>query len=104
MPATRAPKFLTHLATEAKQATDCFPDGPYFHIKYWEGAGELWDLSVPEKPRWVWKEVVQRGVSTKSWVAGVPAGGVLLARRPSYLKVVTVRRPSQVPAGKVTWR
>jgi hypothetical protein len=100
----RAPKFLTRLPTEAKEATDCFPDGPYFHIKYWAGAGELWDLSVPEKPRRVWKEEVRRGVSTKSWVAGVPAGEVLLAPRPSYLKVVTVPRPSQVPAGKVTWR
>jgi hypothetical protein len=49
----RAPKFLTRLATEAKEATDCFPDGPYFHIKYWEGAGELWDLSVPEKISWI---------------------------------------------------
>jgi hypothetical protein len=100
----RAPKFLTRLATEAKEATDCFPDGPYIHIKYWTGAGELWDLSVPEKPRRVWKEEVPRGESTKSWVAGVPAGEVLLAPRPSYLKAVTVPRPSQVPAGKVTWR
>jgi hypothetical protein len=64
----------------------------------------LWDLSVPEKPRRVWKEEGQRGGSTKSWVAGAPAGDILLAPRPSYLKVVTVPRPSQVPAGKVTWR
>jgi hypothetical protein len=100
----RAPRFLTRLATEAQEATDCFPDGPYFHIKYWEGTGELWDLSIPEKPRRVWKEEGQRGGSTKSWVAGAPSGEILLAPRPSYLKVVTVPRPSQVPAGKVTWR
>jgi hypothetical protein len=100
----RAPRFLTKLTTADAEATDCFPDGPYFHVKYWAGAGELWDLSVPEKPRRIWREAVQPGTSTKSWVAGAPAGDVLLAPRPSYLKAVTVPRPSQVPAGKVTWR
>jgi hypothetical protein len=99
----RQPKFLTRLATAAEEATDCFPDGPYVHVKYWTGAGELWDLSVPAKPRRIWKEGTQPAGSTKSWVAGVPAGDVLLAPRPSYLKAVTVPRPSQVPDGKVTW-
>jgi hypothetical protein len=64
----------------------------------------LWYLSIPEKPRRVCKEEGQRGESTKSWLAGAPSGEILLAPRPSYLKVVTVPRPSQVPAGKVTWR
>jgi hypothetical protein len=100
----RQPRFLKRLATAAEDATDGCPDGPYFHVKYWTGRGELWDLSVPEKPRRIWKEAVPRGSSTKSWVCGMPAGEVLLAPRPSYLKAVTVPRPSQVPAGKVTWR
>jgi hypothetical protein len=100
----REPRFLGHLATETKEATDCCFDGPYCHIKYWTGAGELWDLSVPEKPRRIWKEEARSGMSTKSWVAGVPAGDVLLAPRAPYLKVVTVPRPSQVPVGTVTWR
>ena len=97
------PKFLTHLATVPEEGTDCFPDGPYFHVKYWTGEGELWDLSVPETPRRIWQEAAQEGVSIKSWVSGVPAGDVLLAPRPTGLKVVTVPRPSQVPAEKITW-
>jgi hypothetical protein len=98
-----APRFLTHLATESEEATDCFPDGPYFHIKYWTGLGEVWDLTAPGSPRRVWKEVAGSGIPTKSWVAGVPCGDVLLAPRAPYLKVVTVPRPSQVPTGAVTW-
>jgi hypothetical protein len=99
----REPRFLTRLATEAEDATDGVPDGPYFHIKYWTAPDELWDLTIPEKPRRLWKEPARPGESTKSWVAGVPAGEVLLAPRPNYLKAVTTPRPSQVPAGTLTW-
>jgi hypothetical protein len=99
----RAPKFLTHLATESDEGTDCFPDGPYVHVKYWTGAGELWDLTAPDKPRRIWKEAAEGDISTKSWVAGVPTGDVLLAPRAPYLKVVTVPRPSQVPSGAMTF-
>jgi hypothetical protein len=98
-----APRFLTHLATQSEEGTDCFPDGPYFHIKYWTGPGELWDLTDPESPRRIWTEVARSGLPTKSWVAGVPSGEVLLAPRAPYLKVVTVPRPSQVPTGTVSW-
>jgi hypothetical protein len=65
--------------------------------------GEVWDLSAPENPRRIWTETAQSGIPTKSWVAGVPCGDVLLAPRAPYLKVVTVPRPSQVPTGAVTW-
>jgi hypothetical protein len=100
----RSPKLLGRLATESEEATDCFPDGPYVHVKHWNAAGELWDLSVPEKPRRIWKETIPPAGTSKSWVAGALAGDVLLAPRPSYLKAITVPRPSQVPGGKLTWR
>jgi hypothetical protein len=37
------------------------------------------------------------------WEAGVPVGGALLAPKLAHLKVMTAPRPSQAPAGKVTW-
>jgi hypothetical protein len=100
----RTPRLLGRLATDSEEATDCFPDGPYVHVKHWNAAGELWDLGAPEKPRRVWKELAQPAGATKSWVAGALAGDVLLAPRPSYLRAITIPRPSQVPGGKVTWR
>jgi hypothetical protein len=99
----REPKLLGHLPTEPGEATDSSPDGAWFYIKYWNAPGEAWDLSVPEKPRLVWKETPGGEAGMKSWVAGLPKGEVLLAPRQAHLKVVTVPRPSQVPEGQITW-
>jgi hypothetical protein len=70
------------------------------------------DFSDPARPKTVTSVPTNGGGSGDRvlvwgdrafYTAGVPAGDVLLAPRPSYLKAVTVPRPSQVPDGKVTW-
>jgi hypothetical protein len=104
------PKFLLRLPYQGKQAhhvnemTDCYPDGPWFYIKSYPDPLQLWDFHRPEEPRVLWEEPTEFPYDTYGWEAGVPVGGALLAPKLAHLKVMTAPRPSQVPAGKVTWR
>ena len=65
---------------------------------------QLWDFTRPEQPGRIWEESGEGPYGYYAWQAGVPVGPVLLVPQLSVLKVITVPRPSQVPAGKLTWR
>jgi hypothetical protein len=106
----REPKFLLRLPYQgrrpnhANEMTDCRPDGPWFYIKAYPDPVQLWDFSQPEKPRQIWEETGQDPYGPHAWQAGVPVGPVLLIPQLPQLKVMTVPRPPQVPAGKLVWR
>jgi hypothetical protein len=105
----REPRFLLRLPYQGKKAhhvnemTDCYPDGPWFYIKSYPDPLQLWDFSRPEEPRLLWEEPTEFPYDSYGWQGGVPVGGALLAPKLAHLKVMTAPRPSQVPAGKVTW-
>jgi hypothetical protein len=104
----RNPKFLMLLPYQGghgAEMTDCRADGPWFYVKSYPDPVELWDFSRPEKPRQIWKEPASGDdYGAYAWQAGVPLGPVLLIPQMPGLKVVTVPRPSQVPAGNLTLR
>ena len=106
----REPKFLMRLPYRgrlphhANEMTDCCPDGPWFYIKSYPDPVQLWDFSQPEKPRRIWEETGPDAYGSYAWQAGVPVGPVLLVPQLPQLKILTVPRPSQVPAGRLAWR
>jgi hypothetical protein len=106
----RHPKFVMRLPYQGRlphhgnEMTDCRADGPWFYIKSYPDAVQLWDFSQPDQPRQIWEETGGGPYGAYSWQAGVPVGPVLLVPQLSVLKVMTVPRPSQVPAGTLTWR
>jgi hypothetical protein len=102
----RKPKFLGRLPYQGSgnEMSDCWPDGRWFYIKSYNDPVQLWDFSRPEQPRRIWQESGVGPYGYYAWQAGVPVGPVLLVPQLSVLKVLTVPRPAQVPAGKLTWR
>ncbi len=102
----RRPKFLGRLPYKGSPdgTVDCWPDGPWFYVKNYFDAVQLWDFSRPEEPRKIWEETGKGPYGFYAWQGGVPVGPVLLVPQLSVLKVITVPRPPQVPTGKLTWR
>jgi hypothetical protein len=102
----RHPKFLARLPYKgsSNEMTDCCADGSWFYIKSYPDRVQLWDFTRPEQPSKIWEESGEGPYGYYAWQAGVPVGPVLLVPQLSVLKVITVPRPSQVAAGKLTWR
>lgn len=99
-----APKFLLRLPVKGSEWVDAWPDGPWFLIKSYPDGVQIWDFRDPAKPVRIWEEQSALDYDLHAWQAGVPIGEVLLAPKLPHLKVMTIPRPSQVPAGRLTWR
>lgn len=99
-----APKFLLRLPVKGSEWVDAWPDGPWFLIKSYPDGVQIWDFRDPAKPVRIWEEHSDMDYDLHAWQAGAPVGEVLLAPKLPHLKVMTIPRPSQVPAGRLTWR
>jgi hypothetical protein len=106
----RDPKFLMRLpykgrlAHHVNEMVDSYPDGPWYYIKSYPDAAQLWDFSKPAEPRLVWEDKDDAVYGFYGWQAGVPVGPVFLSPKLADLAVMTAPRPDQTPVGKVTWR
>jgi hypothetical protein len=100
------PQFLGRLPVRGNEWVDAEPDGPWFWVKSYPGGVQLWDLSDPRNPRFLWQEEGDKTIpyDVLAWQAGCLVGEVMLAPKLPHLKIFTVPRAAQVPAGPLVWQ